>query len=223
MAGTWRKSRQASVWRCVSMLAVQGNCTVQPSWDSIWLRNWSIFAAAASACSCWMRMSEIFCSWKKNHVCDAALASRASVTTPTNKATYFTNNRLRNALSFNRCRRHEPSPRRRNLGENSIRTPGVRLFGSFDRLVDNSVLILVKCADRAVARYQYGAFVSRRSVNQFTHRGRGKVGGVDMARRNALAVTEMALTTAVSVPLPKLASFSGPSSADFELKRSEQP
>jgi len=43
--------------------ADQGNCVVQPSWLSISLLNWPILAAAASACSRWMRMSDALCSW----------------------------------------------------------------------------------------------------------------------------------------------------------------
>ena len=62
IAGTWRNRRKASVRRCASVLAVQGNCAVQPSWASISLTNWPILPAAASACSCWMRMSEVLCS-----------------------------------------------------------------------------------------------------------------------------------------------------------------
>ena len=41
---------------------IQGNCVVQPSWLSISLMNWLILAAAASACSRWIRISAALCS-----------------------------------------------------------------------------------------------------------------------------------------------------------------
>ena len=62
MAGTWRSSRSASKRRCSIELADHGSCVVQPSWLSISLMNWLIFADAASACSRWMRISEALCS-----------------------------------------------------------------------------------------------------------------------------------------------------------------
>jgi hypothetical protein len=52
MAGTCRNSRKASNRRCSIEPADQGSWVVQPSWLSISLMNWLIFAAAASACSC---------------------------------------------------------------------------------------------------------------------------------------------------------------------------
>ena len=62
MAGTWRNSRNASKRRCSIEPADHGSCVVQPSWLSISLMNWPILAAAASACSRWMRMSDALCS-----------------------------------------------------------------------------------------------------------------------------------------------------------------
>jgi hypothetical protein len=52
MAGTCRNSRKASNRRCSIEPADHGSWVVQPSWLSISLMNWPIFAAAASACSC---------------------------------------------------------------------------------------------------------------------------------------------------------------------------
>src|SRR6516164_3355402 len=62
MAGTWRNRRKASKRRCSIEPADHGSCVVQPSWLSISLMNWPILAAAASACSRWMRMSDALCS-----------------------------------------------------------------------------------------------------------------------------------------------------------------
>ena len=52
MAGTCFNSRKASNRRCSIEAADHGNWVVQPSWLSISLMNWPIFAAAASACPC---------------------------------------------------------------------------------------------------------------------------------------------------------------------------
>ena len=62
MAGTCRSRRSASKRRFSSEAADQGSCVVQPSWLSISLMNWLILAAAASACSCWIRISAALCS-----------------------------------------------------------------------------------------------------------------------------------------------------------------
>ena len=62
-AVTCLSSRRPSKRLCSIVLADQGSCVVQPIWLSISLTNWPIFAAAASACSRWMRISDALCSW----------------------------------------------------------------------------------------------------------------------------------------------------------------
>jgi hypothetical protein len=62
IAGTWRNRRKASNRRWSIEPADHGSCVVHPSWLSISLMNWPIFAAAASACSRWMRIKEALCS-----------------------------------------------------------------------------------------------------------------------------------------------------------------
>jgi hypothetical protein len=52
MAGTCFNSRKASNSLFSSEPGDHGSWVVQPSWLSISLTNWPIFAAAASACSC---------------------------------------------------------------------------------------------------------------------------------------------------------------------------
>ena len=96
MAGTCRNSRSASNRRCSSVPSDHGSCVVQPSWLSISLMNSSILSAAASACSCWILISEDFVLLnrktrpRKRHWRPAPARPRA-----TNSATYLMNSRLR--------------------------------------------------------------------------------------------------------------------------------
>ena len=60
MAGTWRRSRTPSKRRSSSVPADQGSCVVHPTCAFVSRMNWPILAAAASACSRWMRISEEF-------------------------------------------------------------------------------------------------------------------------------------------------------------------
>ena len=118
IAGTWRSRRSASKRRCSSALAVHGSCVVQPIWPSMSLMNWPILAAAASACSRWMRVSACLFSWYENQISNRPLVRSATQTTATNSATYFRNSRLPTwvaALADSRRIRPSAGPFRRVL------------------------------------------------------------------------------------------------------------
>src|SRR3954463_4535833 len=157
MAGTWRRRRRASKRRCSSVLADQGSCTVQPSWPSISLTNWPIFAAAASACSRWMRISAVLCSWYENQISNSPLANSARQTTATNRPTYLRNSRPRTLAS------------RENRGSTRRATPSATTRSS-DGM--ESPTYAISALSRAYAYHQARgdrSVASKRSTASFDH------------------------------------------------------
>ena len=86
---------QASNRRCSIGRADHGICVVQPIWLSISLTNWPILAAAASACSRWMRISDRLVLLILEPDLEQPVGQQRHADDATNSATYLRNSRLR--------------------------------------------------------------------------------------------------------------------------------